>query len=139
MLRLLATPNTTATRPSREKDMVPPAGTKKKRITATRDRRQGRNTRCGVWVRSSGTSPNRPRCLGRARVGGRRACFATEQINPVARQEFRKELWKTWPVADGGPELQRVVSAEQLRKSRIPFIYAFRFSSANSAVKSFCF
>src|SRR2546423_14901311 len=109
MLRLLATPNTTATRPSREKDMVPPAGTKKKRITATRDRRQGRNTRCGVWVRSSGTSPNRPRCLGRARVGGRRGCFATEHGKPVARREFLKEVAETLPFVHVRPGLVKDV------------------------------
>jgi hypothetical protein len=42
----------------------------------------------------SRTSPNRPRCLGRARVGGRRACFLTGEMNPAAGGEFRGNLWK---------------------------------------------
>src|SRR5215468_3459433 len=32
------------------------------------------------------TSPGRPRCLGRARVGGRRACCVTEKQEPGTRK-----------------------------------------------------
>src|SRR5205823_6747242 len=103
MLRLLATPKTTATRPSRENDIASPEGqdvasnvrTKKGFVASSVSTKAFQDTSGAEEYASSGTSPDRPRCLGRARVGGRRACFRSDEINPSLRREFRGKLWKT--------------------------------------------
>src|SRR6185437_12903404 len=71
MLRLLATPNTTATRPSRLKDIRPPRKVlreRKKDTSGLEDAPLGDRVEPALSGRAA---------WGLARVGGRRACFAS--------------------------------------------------------------
>src|SRR6185503_20623362 len=78
MLRLLATPNTTATRPSRLKGILPPGKLlrKEKRIPAARDYApvlEGWQLQRALTGRTA---------WGLARVGGRWACWLLLRIQP---------------------------------------------------------